>query len=439
MVNFSQIHKYFAVITSYIGAYTVIFILGYSSPTQKQLVQEKVLGYYSLPLFAGIVYLTKLFGYLISPFLVQTNWSNNLIGVVNCVIGGVGWLLVIMAQSSNAIITGVGLVGFYSGVTTVVLSSYVAEISLQQQRSLLCGGLGFNMTMGLLLVYSIGIWLSFRWLAVAGLCLVVLFACLMFFTPHSPVWFVRQGLHTRAVDTLLYLHGDDFDANTEIQNINNTNASAQSSLRASLIALKDLTVVKPILIVSFYGIIEEFGGHSAMVSLSSHILETQQGMNPKVAAIFYPIFLILGAILSMCVVGKWKLKWQLISSVSLQAISHFSFSIYYLVSEQVLGCNEDYSRICHKISFWPIFNIALYALAFGFGFRSILYSLVGIMYSSHRELSFSITGVSLNISNFFVILTFYFLLHLIGGSLMFLLFTIMHIVTAIYVFVFIDV
>ena len=152
----------------------------------------------------------------------------------------------------------------------------------------------------------------------------------MFFTPHSPVWFVRQGLHTRAVDTLLYLHGDDFDANTEIQNISNTNnASAQPSLRASLIALKDLTVLKPILIVTFYGILEEFGGHPAMVSLSSHILETQQGMNPKLAAIFYPIFLILGATLSMCLVGKLKLKCNLfhLYLCKLSPISHFQFII----------------------------------------------------------------------------------------------------------------
>ena len=101
--------------------------------------------------------LQSYFHILIFPFLVQNNWSNNLIGIVNCVVGGVGWLMVIMAQSSYAIITGVGLVGFYSGVTTVVLSSYVAEISLEQQRSLLSGGLGFSMTVGLLLVYSIGI------------------------------------------------------------------------------------------------------------------------------------------------------------------------------------------------------------------------------------------------------------------------------------------
>ena len=439
MLSFSQIAKYFAVITCYIGSYSVMFIIGYSSPTQRQLVQEGIIGYYSLPLYASIVYATRLLGYLIVPFMVQTNCSNILIGVVNCVIGGVGWLLVITAKSAYTLITGVGLVGFYSGVTTVITMAYVAEISLEQQRGVMCGGIGFSMRGGLLFVYTVGIWLSFRWLAVVGLLLVVVFACSVLFVPHSPVWFVRQGLNARARDTLLFLNGHNFDADAEIEKITTTNASAKSSLRASLSALKDLQVLKPILIVSVFGLLEEVGGHPAMVALSSHILESQEGLNPNIASVFYPIFLIMGAIVSMCIVGKFKLKWQFIFAEALQAISHFSFSIYYLVSEQILGCDKDYSLVCNKINYWPIFNIALYAIAFGFGYGSIFFSHMGMMYNSHRELSLSITGIVLNISCFLVTIIFYFLLHSLGGSSTFLIFTCIHLITVIYLFIFIDI
>ena len=42
--------------------------------------------------------------------------------------------------------------------------------------------------------------------------------------------------------------------------------------------------------------LKEFGGHEAMVAYSSHILTSQQAMDPKVASLFYPICFIVGAI-----------------------------------------------------------------------------------------------------------------------------------------------
>ena len=439
MVKIRELPTYFSLLPGYIGAFTVAFLVGYPSPTQKQLLQEGILGYYSLPIFASIMYFTRIVGLVSLPCIMQTNISTNVIALVNCIVGAIGWILVIVAETPYVLISGVGIAGFSNGVMLVFINSYVAEISRDCQRRVLSGALGFSMRIGLLLVYSLGIWLSFRWLAVAGLCLVVLFACLMFFTPHSPVWFVRQGLHTRAVDTLLYLHGDDFDANTEIQNISNTNASAQSSLRDSLTALKDLKVLKPILIVTFVGIFEELGGHPAIISFSSHILENQGGIDAKLSAIFYPAFLIFGSIISIKILNHFKLKWLLIVTSSTQALSHFSMAMYYFVSQRLVNCNNLSPQLCHLFSFWPVLNLAMYGFSFSLGFGSVLYSIMGIMYTSYKEISVAISEIVLNFVSYFVVYIFYILLHLIGGFWTFLLLSSIHVISVVVIYIILDI
>ena len=429
MVEVGELATYFSVIPCYIGAFSIMFLTGYPSPTQKQLVQENILDYYSLPIFASIIYITRIVGLISLPCIMQTNISTNVIAFVNCIIGAIGWILILMAESPYTLISGVGIAGISNGVLIVFINSYVAEISLDSQRRVLSGGLGFGMRIGLFLVYSFGIWLSFRWLAVAGLCLVILFACLMLFVPHSPVWFVRQGLDARAVDTLLYLHGDNFDANTEIQKITNAIASAPMSLRANLNALKDLKVLKPILLVTVVGMFEELGGHPAMMSFSSHILESQQGIDPKLAAIFYPVFLIFGSIVSIGILNRCRLKWLLIVTSSIQALSHFSMAIYYLVSAHFINCSNLTPQLCHLLSCWPIFNLAIYGFCFSLGFGAVLYSLMGIMYTSYKEMSVAITEIILNSVSFLVVFIFYFLLHLIGGFWTFLIFSVIHVIS----------
>ena len=439
MVKVRELPTYFSVTLGYIGAITSMFFTGFPSPTQKQLLTEGYLSYYTLPIFAGIFYITRTVGLVSFPCIMQTNISTNAIALGNCVIGAIGWILVIMAESPYTLICGVGIGGISNGVMFVFMNSYVAEISLDCQRRVLSGAVGFSMRIGLFIVYLLGIWLSFRWLAVVGLFFVALFSCLILFVPHSPVWLVRQGLHTRAVDTLLYLHGNNFDANAEIQNITSSNASAQSGLRDSLTALMDLKVLKPIIIITIIGLFEEVGGHPAMISFSSQILENQQGMDPKYAALFYPSFLILGSIVSICIVNRCKLKWLLIVNSAAQAVSHFSMAMYYFVSQHLLNCNNLSSQLCHSLSIWPVLNIALYGFCFSLGFGSLLYSLMGIMYTSYKEMSVAISEIILSFASSLVVLIFYFLLHSIGGFWTFLIFSSIHVISVVVIYVILDI
>ena len=65
-MNWREIPTYFSVAICYIGIFSAVFIVAYPSPTQKQLIEEGLLDYNSLPLFASINHLTRTLGVFIN-------------------------------------------------------------------------------------------------------------------------------------------------------------------------------------------------------------------------------------------------------------------------------------------------------------------------------------------------------------------------------------
>ena len=422
-MKYSEFPTYFAVFTSYTGVMTNVFLIAYISPTQKQLIEENILNYKTLPIFASICHLASILGEILAPILTQTGPSANLLKQINYLIGGIGYVLMFTATSAEQLILGVAVAGFSIGVNSIFISTYIAGITLDTQRRICFAGYGLCLRIGVFYVYLLGIWLPFRWLAVVGLLQSLLSQILQQLNPPSPVWCVQQGLDEKAKTTLQYLHGRDFDTDTEIQKIKSETLSNNISWSESVKALKEWKVLKPILLMCAIASLKELGGHEAIMAFSSHILESQQAMDPKVASLFYPIFLIAGAIVSISIIKYCKLKWLLIIASVFQAISHISMAIYFLISDNHLHCMTLQSHVCRVISFWPIFNIALFAFSFAFGWGLVFFTLIGVIFTVHREFSTAIVTILQNFCSYLVVMGFFYLLHNIGGFVTFLIFS----------------
>ena len=430
----SEIPTYFAASTSYVAIFEIVFILGFISPTWKQLIEEEIISKEILSVFASISIVGLNIGNIVMLFCLQAQLNSNLLVVLSSVVGASGWLMIISANSACLIISGVFLVGIGSGFAGFFSQLYIGEISCSSQRKVLGGISGFCFRISLFFVYALGIFLSFRWLAVIGLLTLLVLVFLLSVNPLSPEWYVSQGLDERGKQTLLYLHGKDFDADAELHNIRNDIFNKQFTWVDSIKALRKWKVLKPILLMTAFACFKELGGHEAMVSFSSHILENQQGMDPKVASLFYPIFLTAGAIVSMIILKFCKLKWQIIAGNVLQALSHLSMSVYYLVSDRYFHCTYESSHLCRMISFWPILNIALYAFAYSLGWGITYYSLNAILIVSYREISLPITNLICNACMFCVINLFYYLLSTIGGFGTFLCLAIVNLASILFVY-----
>ena len=430
----NEFSTYFAAFTSYIGTFSVASHLGFTSPTQKELLEKNILSMYTLPIFASIGLLTRPIATLITSLLIQFNISINAIVVTHCLLGWAGWMLIISAESASFMIAGVALVGYYTGITVMFIMTYIPEVALDSQRRILSGTYGFVVRFGMFFTFLLGIWLSFRWLAVVGMLQIFLFCLFLQFVPTSPVQLVGLGLEERAKRTLVYLHGTNINADFELQKIKLTTMNKNVSWRENAKALAEWKVLKPLLLMIVLAFCKEFGGHQVMISFSSKILESQQAMDPKVAALFYPIFLIAGAIVCISILNYCRLKWLMIVASSLQTISHISMAIYFLTLEHQTNCTLHHSSICGAIFYWPICNVALFAFSFALGWGLVYFSLIGLMFSVHREISLAITEAFANISSYLIVQVFYYLFINIGGFGTFMLFGFIQLFSIVFVY-----
>ena len=430
----SEIPTYFAASTCYVAILEIMFILGFISPTWKQLIEEEIISKEILSVYASISLVGMILGLILMLLCLQCQINSNVLVILTSVVGASGWLMIISANSASVLISGMFLVGISSGFSSFFSLMYIGEISLSSQRKVLGGIIGFCHRIALFTVFALGIWLSFRWLAVLGLLILLLLVFLISINPLSPEWYVSQGLEERAKQTLFYLHGKDFDADAELLNIQNDLFNKQFTWIDSIKALRNWKVLKPILLITALTFFKVFGGHEAMVSFSSHILENQQGMDPKVASLFYPTFLTVGAIVSMIIFKFCKLKWIIIAGNVLQTLSHLSMSIYYFVSDKYFHCTDESSQICQMISFWPITNVALFAFAFSLGWGVIYASLITILIVSYREISLLIVNLTVSACAFTFINLFYFLLNTVGAFSTFLCLAIINLTSVVFVY-----
>ena len=147
-----------------------------------------------------------------------------------------GILLIVFAQNPAMLITGRLLYGS-SGAFAVLVPAYTSETAEQSIKVMMMlmmimmmmmsikGALGslhqLINCLGCLCVGVLGKYAEWRLMTGLLLFIPVLMSGWMFFMPESPVFLVAQGKMGQAKDSLLFLRGPEFDADSELTKIRN--------------------------------------------------------------------------------------------------------------------------------------------------------------------------------------------------------------------------
>ena len=89
-MDINQSPTYFAGISCNIGSFTIAWIIGFPSPTQKELINEKILDYQTLPIYASVSYITSIIGMMAAPILVQFGIDLKTLAILSCILGVAG-------------------------------------------------------------------------------------------------------------------------------------------------------------------------------------------------------------------------------------------------------------------------------------------------------------------------------------------------------------
>ena len=113
--------------------------------------------------------------------------------------------MLVIGHNSVSMIVGRFLIGFYNGMCETWIFVYNAEIAPDSVRALYGAMLAISLRFGVLICYTLGIWIGYRWLA--NIYLINRVHNSQFaYLPESMKWLTKKGYTEEAEKTSDYFY-----------------------------------------------------------------------------------------------------------------------------------------------------------------------------------------------------------------------------------------
>ena len=438
-----------------IGTFFIGYSVGYPSPIEDDIKNLGILDSITYPIFSSFQYFTAIFGAILVYFLVESFGKKALL-IIFTIPNALGWLLIAFGYNWVIMLLGRSLTGIAYGAISCLISVYVADLSPTSLKGFYGSFFIHMFLLGTLSSHFLGIFLTFRWLAVV--CIFVLFiqVLLLFLQPYSPNWLVTQKQEKRALKTLQYLRGPSHDSRAEFDEIKHVvkeNFSDTFCLRFATL-FKETNYLKTIFKVALLFAFLELTGITIVGTYSATILKTSRLIPAKIASLIPTCAQWIAAFLCTFLVDRIGRKILLIMSSLGVALSHIINSVYFFGIDRLWShchtsmTNSSYpilsnsgvnSRVfCDYISLLPVIALIVLRASYGFGWGPIPWIVMGeSLPIKVRSIGASVSVLFFLFFSGFQILLFPYLVVLLGAYVVYLIFLLINILSAIYVLMFI--
>lgn len=315
----------------------------------------------------------------------------------------IGWGLIAYANHFVYVYLGRFITGICVGITCVTTPPYLVEISTPNVRGLLGASFQLFIVIGVLLVNTLGVFLTWEWLAVPCAFLVVVAVIAMCFVPESPRWLVGKGKYQEAVNAIEFIQGDTVDATAECVAIDE-DLRLQPKGSISLKELKKPEIILPAFLSFSLVFFQQTTGSNAVLFYTVDIFKAAHGsLDPNWSAVIVDGVLVGATAISSMLMDKTGRKLLLIISGMGMAISLFVLGTYDYIAMSNKLVKDKYGWI-------PLASLIVYIATFSLGFGPIPWLMMAEM-TSVRSRSL-ICGAATAICWFFVFIitkTFQFL------------------------------
>ena len=236
--------------------------MGYSSPTIHQL-RDKLLTRDDISWYGSLAVLGATLGGFICQVL--TNKYGRKCTMLMCSLPyAIGWLSIVAAQNKLMLYIGRVITGLSFGMTIPITSIYISEVASANTRGMLAMLNNILQMVGLVLVYGLGLILSWRWLAVIPIIVTLLTVFLIAWLPESPRHLLLRFQNTEAKESLMWLGRSENECEKELETIrqslcderNDIDSSFKSEFCVNLILLIILMIFSEgtgTIAIFFYG------------------------------------------------------------------------------------------------------------------------------------------------------------------------------------------
>ncbi|KAK3585501.1 hypothetical protein CHS0354_003354 [Potamilus streckersoni] len=355
----SPYRLFFAAACAFLGPLSFGYVIGYSSPAIPILEKEGLLDKNTVAWFASLMTVGALAG---GPF---AGWCIEKIGRKKTIFWSslpfiLGWLFIATANSATFLLIGRFLCGFSSGMVTVCVPVYIAEISTKSLRGTLGAGVQLIITVGILVAYALGMKLKWNVMAFLGVIPATLTMLAMIFVPETPRWLIMQNRKTDALQALSSLRGPHTDVEDECRDIEEGIDSKESFYWSEF---RRPELLRPLRISVLIMVFQQLSGINAIMFYTVSIfksagLENSEGATVMIGAVqVVSTFL---AVISMDRAGRRKL---LITAGTIMCITCFTFGLYYMKVSQGTPASS--------LGWLAVGSLILYIIGFSLGWGPI--------------------------------------------------------------------
>merc|ERR1711971_296338 len=335
-IDTSIYYQLFPVLAANIAALSSGLAIGFSSillpqlrptyngtePHQPFLISEEEGSW-----IAAMFSLGAIFGGLVSAFLGKT-YGRRVSLMMLTVPDLLGWILVASSQNIWMMLAGRFLAGLSAAGYSPNIQIFVAEISEAKHRGWLSGLTMPMMSIGVLLVYTMGSWLP--WHYAAAICTLVPLCLLAALSPYfdSPYWYFSIGKEKNAHMAIEQFRGPATNVVSEIFTIQQHVESSQSEedisfFTAVIKVFTEKKYFKPFFILNFLFFLMISSGKFTIDFYAVDFFQKtgSSSINEYISAVILAFIHLVGSLLFIALVKKLSRKLLLSISSLVMGIS----------------------------------------------------------------------------------------------------------------------
>ncbi|XP_045473515.1 facilitated trehalose transporter Tret1-like isoform X1 [Harmonia axyridis] len=194
----------------------------------------------------------------------------------------IGWFLIGFSPNYLVLLLGRFIAGLSTGLTAATGQVLVGEITQPHLRGILCSLPFASYSFGILLVYTFGYFLPWRYVAVLSAVLPILSLLLFFFLPESPIWLMRHGRLEEAKQALTWLRGGNVnmakEEATQIMERMEADQKGDSKIGVWRTLLRP-EVLKPFVIMNMFNLLQILSGTYLVVFYAVDMLKQVESIS----------------------------------------------------------------------------------------------------------------------------------------------------------------
>ena len=324
-----------------------------------------------------------------------------------------GWALVAAAQNLGMMLAGRFLLGLAAAGYSPNIQIFCAEITEARHRGWLAGLTLPMMSMGVLLMYTLGSWLPWHYAAALSAGLPVLLALAMFSYPDSPYWYFSIGKEKAAHTAMERFRGPGANLVSEVftiqqhveTSVRESEAADRGFVASVVTVFTDKKYLKPFTILNSLFFLMVFSGKFTIDFYAVDFFKnTGSQVNENITAVILAFTHLLGSLLFIALVKKLSRKLLLSVSALVMAAALAVLAVWM----HVAGGSAASDWV-------PVASLLVFMLAAPLGLCSLPFLYIAEFFPSElRSVLAGLTTTNTNIMMAIVLKTFTNLESLLG-------------------------